>query len=61
MSEIAQDLRERVGLLRDKADNFCHATMLPLPAHIHVQALSGGMADIRAELDAIYKALGGTE
>lgn len=61
MTAFTEDHLERIGVLRDKADNFVHAGLLPMSAEIHKTALLGGMADIRDELATLYRELGGTE
>lgn len=53
MAEISEDQIEQLGKLADKADNFCEAAKIQLPAHIHLEALSGGMRDIRDALKSL--------
>jgi hypothetical protein len=43
---------EQLGLLVDKLDNFAAGAVLPLPAHIHKEALTGCVQDARDELRA---------
>lgn len=53
MAEISDDDLEELGQLADKADNFVHASKMRLPAHIHLEALGGGMKEIRDKLRAL--------
>ncbi len=53
------DTLERLGQLIDKADNYLAAATLPLPPRMHVEGLTTGLREIRAELLAIYLAAGG--
>jgi len=46
--------KEQVGQLADRADNFCCASLLGLPAKVHAEQLALGMADIRDALRALY-------
>lgn len=55
------DLVERVGLMADSADNYLAATQLPLPLQMHVGGLKIGMEDLRDQLIALYRDLGGRE
>jgi hypothetical protein len=48
-------MREEVGLLADKADNFVAAAQLQMPAHIHAEALAGGMKDISERLHKLLE------
>lgn len=48
------DQLDRLGRLADKADNFTHASKLPMPDSIHKQALTDGMNDIRDALRLLY-------
>lgn len=45
---------EEIGEISDKCDNHYHASKLPLPSHIHVEALSEAMKNIRDRLRAVY-------
>lgn len=49
------ETRERLGLLLDMTENYLAATELQMPAHIHVEGLKCGMADIAKELREILK------
>jgi len=49
------ELKEELGLLRDKTENLLAAGLLCLPPHIHVEGLTGGMKDIQEKLDEILK------
>ena len=50
-----QELLDRLGSLADKADNFTFSVKLPgLPDSLHVEALAGGMEEIRDLLREIY-------
>lgn len=51
------DLRERLGLLADKADNCLHAANLPVPPATHVEGLTAAMREIRDELREIRSGL----
>lgn len=52
--EVSSDVMERIGQLSDKADNYHGASRLPFSPRIHLDALSGGMLEIRDELRAIF-------
>lgn len=54
-----EDTLERLGQLIDKADNYLAAASLRLPSQMHVEGLTTGLREIRAELLAIYLAAGG--
>lgn len=41
-----EDLVETLGLIRDKAENYLASAKMPLPPHIHVEGLKGGMEEI---------------
>lgn len=58
MAELTDDDCETLGLLADKMDNFAHGALLPLPAHIHVAALTGAVEDARDELKAFLRSKG---
>jgi hypothetical protein len=58
---IDPDILDRIGKLRDTADNILHARLLQLPDRIHIEGMTGALEDIKAEADSIYKELGGTE
>lgn len=58
---ITDEQLEQIGLLADKANNFTGAAQLPLPPHIHVEQLSSGMASLRDELRAVYRAVSGDD
>lgn len=47
---LSNDDLESLGLLVDRMDNFAAASVLPLPAQMHADALSAGMAELRDEL-----------
>lgn len=53
-SEMTTEELDAIGRLADKANNFAHATLLPLPAKMHAEQLSIGMKDIRDALRKIY-------
>ena len=57
--KLPSGLLTAIGSLADKADNFVHAAQIPVPPAIHVEALSGGMTDIRDELRKLYVELSG--
>lgn len=59
--EISEEQLEQIGLLADKADNLLGAVKLPLPPHVHIQGMTGGLKDIRSELREIYKAVSGSD
>lgn len=50
-----REVFERLGVLSDRADNYWHAVMLPLPAAVHADQLRAGMAYIRDELREIFR------
>lgn len=52
------DLRERLGRLIDKADNFLAASKLPVSDSIHAQGLKEGIEAIRTDLVALCLARG---
>lgn len=54
VSDSSRELWEQVGQLADRADNFCCASLLGLPAKVHAEQLALGMADIRDALRALY-------
>lgn len=49
---------ETLGLMADRLDNAAHAAVMPLPPHIHVQALTGIVGDVRDELKTFLKSKG---
>lgn len=60
--KASSDVMDRIGRLSDKADNYYHATMLPgLSPRIHIDALTGGMQQIRDELREIFKDVTGDD
>lgn len=52
---MPEELIEQLGKLADKADNFYHASRLPMPDRVHRQALTEAMIDIRNELRDIVR------
>ena len=63
MSEPQMDPEtlERIGLLRDRAENGIAAAMLPLRPEIHAEGLLGILRKIHAELADIFTSHGGDE
>jgi hypothetical protein len=53
------DQLERLGQLIDTADNYLAAASLRLPAAMHVEGLTAGIRELRAEILAIYLDAGG--
>ena len=43
-------LKEELGKLLDKAENFLAAAKLPMPPSVHVVGLTGGIEQIAAKL-----------
>lgn len=58
---VSDEQLDRIGRLADKADNYLSALTIPLSASFHVTGLSAGMQEIKAEAQALYRELGGTE
>jgi hypothetical protein len=56
---ILEEHLDRIGAIADTCENLLAAAGLPLPAHIHMQGIKGGLEKIRDEANAIYYALGG--
>ena len=57
--ELTYEQLDRIGQLADKADNLLHALTLSVSASIHLQGCKGGLEEIRAEAQALYRELGG--
>ncbi len=57
------EILDRIGQLAETLDNslFGYQNMKQLPAHIHLQGLTGTMKEVRDELLQIYKDNGGDE
>lgn len=49
-----QIVAEKVGKLADTCDNLKSALTMPLPFHIHKEALNGSLETMRNELREIY-------
>ncbi len=61
MMTINPEQLERLGKLADRADSFFHATMLALPAAVHVKALTEGMESLRDETRELYREVSGED
>lgn len=48
-----QELGERIGKLADTCDNLSAALDMPLPFHIHKQALKESLESMRNDLRAV--------
>jgi hypothetical protein len=58
-----EQILDQIGRLAEQLDNslFSYKNMKSLPDRIHLEGLSGTMADVRDKLAEIYKENGGTE
>jgi hypothetical protein len=56
-----EQLREQLGRLVDKADNYVAAALLPVSPETHVEGLSHGMAELRDDIKKLYFAAGGED
>ena len=52
-----EELVEVLGLIAEKADNYLHGALLPLPAKIHAEGLVGGMEEIKKMANDAINAL----
>lgn len=56
-TDAKREMRERIGLLADKADNYLSAASLPVSPALHVEGLTAGMRELRDELRAIHESM----
>lgn len=60
---IDDDVVNEIGELAERLDAalFSYQNMPQLPAHIHLEGLSGTVREVRNELARLYKVTGGDE